>query len=61
MFEVYFTVGKEVICDAIMQWIPRKGEQIRLGEDIYEVINIVYVIKEGTFKTTMIVVMLKGI
>lgn len=31
MFEVYFTVGKEVICDAIMQWLPRKGEQISLG------------------------------
>lgn len=61
MFEVYFTVGKEVICDAIMQWLPRKGEQISLGEDIYEVINITYVIKEGTFKTTMVVVMLKGI
>lgn len=61
MFEVYFTVGKEVICDAIMQWLPRKGEQISLGEDIYEVINITYVIKEGVFKKTMVIVMLKGI
>ena len=61
MFEVYFTVGKEIICNGIMQWLPRKGEQIRLGEDRYEVFNITYVIKEGTFKTTMVVVMLKGI
>lgn len=61
MFEVYFTVGKEVICNAIMQWLPRKGEQISLGEDIYEVINITYVIKEGVFKKTMVIVMLKGI
>lgn len=61
MFEVYFTVGKEVICDAIMQWLPRKGEQISFSEDIYEVINITYVIKEGVFKKTMVIVMLKGI
>lgn len=59
MFSVYFYVGKNSIANGTMQYLPRQGEKVSVDGKLYKVIDVAYLIQQGTFSTTEVVIRLK--
>lgn len=59
MLRVYFYVGIDLIGNGTMQYLPRQGEKIKLNGKLYKVIDVVYLIEQGTFSTTEAVIRLE--
>lgn len=59
MFKVYFYVNTNCIVNGTMQYLPRQGEKVKVNGTLYKVIDVVYLIKQGTFSTTEVVVRLE--
>ena len=56
MFRVYFYVGKDLIIDGTMQYLPRQGEKVKVNGKLYKVIDVVYLIEQGRSSTTEVVI-----
>ena len=59
MFSVYFYVGENFIVNGTMQYLPRQGEKIKVNGKLYKVIDVVYLIEQGTSSTTEVVIRLE--
>lgn len=59
MFSVYFYVGIDFIVNGTMQYLPRQGEKVKVNGKLYKVIDVVYLIEQGTFSTTEVVISLE--
>lgn len=59
MFSIYFYVGKNFIANGTMQYLPRQGEKVRVDGKLYKVIDVVYLIEQGTFSTTEVIIRLE--
>ncbi len=59
MFNVTFYVGEEYLLNGTMQFLPRQEEKIRFWGILYQVIDIVYVLKPGNFTVTEVLITLK--
>lgn len=59
MFKVYFYVGTNCIINGTMQYLPRQGEKVKVNGTLYKVVDIVYLIENGTSTTTEVVIRLE--
>ena len=59
MFSVYFYVGIDLISSGTMQYLPRQGEKVKVNGKLYKVIDVVYLIEQGTSSTTEVVIRLE--
>lgn len=59
MFKVYFYVNTNCIVNGTMQYLPRQGEKVKVNGTLYKVIDVVYLIEQGAFSTTEVVVRLE--
>ena len=60
MFSVYFYVGIDSIVNGTMQYLPRQGEKVKVNGKLYKVIDVVYLIEQGTFSTTEVIIRLEN-
>ena len=61
MFSVDFYVGIDLIVNGTMQYLPRQGEKVNINGKLYKVIDVAYLIEQGTFSTTEVIIRLEGI
>lgn len=59
MLSVYFYVGIDLIVNGTMQHLPRQGEKVKVNGKLYKVIDVVYLIEQGTSSTTEVVIRLE--
>lgn len=59
MFRVYFYVDIDLIVNGTMQYLPRRGEKIKLNGKLYKVIDVVYLIEQRASSTTEVVIRLE--
>ena len=59
MFKVYFYVNTNCIINGTMQYLPRQGEKVKVNGTLYKVVDVVYIIENGTFTTTEVMVRLE--
>lgn len=56
MFRVYFYVGDNALVTGTMKHLPRQGEKVRVGGKLYKVIDVMYIIEQGTSSTVEVVI-----
>lgn len=59
MFSVCFYVDINLIINGTMQYLPRQGEKVKVNGKLYKVIDVVYLIEQGTSSTTEVVIRLE--
>lgn len=60
MFRVYFYVGKDLIIDGTMQYLPRQGEKVKVNDKLYKVEDVAYLIEPGKSSTTEVVIRMEA-
>lgn len=59
MFSVYFYVDENFLVNGTMQYLPRQGEKVKIKGKLYKVTDVVYIIEQGIFSTTEVVIKLE--